>query len=66
MVVVEEVTMRIILWALVALGVIVTIGDYIKPVPVRPSQIYSDVLLIVTGAIGLVIRALLITWKIRK
>lgn len=43
--------MRIILWALVALGVIVTIGDYIKPVPIRPSQLYSDVLLIVTGAI---------------
>jgi hypothetical protein len=58
--------MRIILWSLVALGVIVTIGDYIKSVPVRPSQIYSDVLLIVTGAIGLVIRSLIISWKARK
>jgi len=58
--------MRIILWSLVALGVIVTIGDYIKSVPVRPSQLYSDVLLIVTGAIGLVIRSLIISWKARK
>ena len=58
--------MRIILWALVALGIIVTIGDYIKPVPVRPSQLYSDVLLIVTGAIGLVIRSLIVGWKARK
>ena len=58
--------MRIILWALVALGVIVTIGDYIKPVPIRPSQLYSDVLLIVTGAIGLVIRSLIINWKTRN
>jgi hypothetical protein len=58
--------MRIILWALVALGVIVTIGDYIKLVPVRPSQIYSDILLIVTGAIGLMIRSLIISWKARK
>jgi hypothetical protein len=58
--------MRIILWGLVVLGVIVTIGDYIKTIPVRPSQIYSDVLLIVTGAIGLVIRSLIIGWKARK
>jgi hypothetical protein len=58
--------MRIILWALVALGIVVTIGDYIKPVPVRPSQLYSDVLLIVTGAIGLVIRSLIIGWKARR
>ena len=58
--------MRIILWALVALGIIVTIGDYIKPVPVRPSQFYSDILLIVTGAIGLVIRSLIVGWKTRK
>jgi hypothetical protein len=58
--------MRIILWALVVLGVIVTIGDYIKPVPIRPSQLYSDVLLIVTGAIGLVIRSLIINWKTRN
>lgn len=36
--------MRFILWSLVALGVIVTIGDYIKPVLVRPSQFNSDVL----------------------
>ena len=62
----EEVIMRIILWALVVLGVIVTIGDYIKPVPIRPSQLYSDVLLIVTGAIGLVIRSLIINWKTRN
>jgi hypothetical protein len=58
--------MPIILWGLVVLGVIVTIGDYIKTIPVRPSQIYSDVLLIVTGAIGLVIRSLIIGWKARK
>jgi hypothetical protein len=58
--------MRIILWALVALGIVVTIGDYIKPVPVRPSQFYSDILLIVTGAIGLVIRSLIVGWKTRK
>jgi hypothetical protein len=58
--------MRIILWALVGLGIVVTIGDYIKPVPVRPSQLYSDVLLIVTGAIGLVIRSLIISWKARR
>jgi hypothetical protein len=51
--------MRIILWTLVVLGIIVTIGDYIKSVPVRPSQFYSDILLIVAGAIGLVI----IRWK---
>ena len=54
--------MRIILWALVAVGVIVTIGDYIKPVPVRPSQFYSDILLIVAGAIGL----LIVSWKARR
>jgi hypothetical protein len=58
--------MRIILWSLIALGVMVTIGDYIKPVPVRPSQIYSDVLLIVTGAVGLVIGSLITSWKARK
>ena len=58
--------MRIILWALVGLGVVVTIGDYIKPVPVRPSQLYSDVLLIVTGTIGLVIRSLITSWKARR
>jgi hypothetical protein len=58
--------MRIILWSLIALGVVVTIGDYIKPVPVRPSQFYSDILLIVTGVVGLVIRSLIISWKAHK
>jgi hypothetical protein len=58
--------MRIILWALVALGVIVTIGDYIKPVPVRAPQFYSDILLIVAGAAGLVIRSLLIGRKTKR
>lgn len=58
--------MRIILWALIALGLVVTIGDYIKPVPIRLSQIYSDVLLIVTGAVGLVIRSLIISSKRNK
>jgi hypothetical protein len=46
--------------------IIVTIGGYIKTIPVRPSQIYSDVLLMVTGAIGLVIRSLIVGWKARK
>lgn len=58
--------MRIILSSLIVLGVLVTIGDYIKPIPVRPSQIYSDVLLIVTGAVGLVIRSIIISWKAHK
>ena len=58
--------MRIILWSLIALGVVVTIGDYIKPVPVRPSQFYSDILLIVTGAVGLLIRSIMISRKTNK